>query len=358
MSDVPGSSPGSEGGRVPAPSVASGDAGVLASLENMLAAEEAPPPQQPRQPNGQYTATQDSPATADAAPEEATPEGESDQVSGDTEDDEGTEPDGTQEEARPAIDPPVSWNGADRAEFAKLTPEAQAIVARREGERDRYVQQRTQQVAEEARAIAGARLQEQQEYAANLQKLLFVASPEAGKYAQIDWQRLAVEQPAEYVRLSAERDGLRNRIGELQGELQRVQYAAQQQQAIETAKIREEQLQLLTERMPVFKDPVKGPQMARDIGDWLLKHGFSPEEVGQVYDHRVLEVVAIAMQADRAAAARKAVVADRQPAPTVQPSGTKQRSDRTAAQRRDAKMAALKKSGSQQDALEYLKEII
>lgn len=358
MSDVPGSSPGSEGGRTPAPSVASGDAGVLASLEHMLAAEEAPPPRQPRRPNGQYAAdaadTQDSPATADTAPDAS----DEAPASGTEEDDEGTEPAEPEEDARPAIDPPHSWNAADREVFSRAPPDVQEVFARRQNEADRYFQQRTQQVAEESRAIATARMQEQQEYAANLQKLLFVASPEAGKYAQIDWQRLAVEQPAEYVRLSAERDGLRNRIGELQNELQRVQYAAQQQQAIETAKIREEQLHLLTERMPVFKDPVKGPQMARDIGDWLIKRGFSPEEVGQVYDARVLEVVAVAMQADRAAATRKAVVADRQPAPSVQPSGTKQRSDRTAAQRRDAKMAALRKSGSQQDALEYLKEIL
>lgn len=356
MSDVPGNA-GDGSARAPAPSVSNTEAGVLASLESMLAAEEAPQPRQPRQPNGQY-ATQNPSETADAAPEEGEPEGEPAEASGAEENDEGTEPADTEEEVRPAIDPPVSWNGADRAEFAKLTPEAQAIVVRREGERDRYVQQRTQQVAEESRALAQARLQEQQDYAANLQRLLFVASPEAGKYAQIDWQRLAVEQPAEYVRLSAERDGLRNRIGELQNELQRVQSAAQQQQAIELAKVREEQLRLLQQAMPVFTDPVKGPQMARDIGSWLHEQGFTPEEIGQVYDHRIFKVVAKAMQADRAAAARKAVVADRQPPPTVQPSGTKQRSDRTAAQRRDAKMAALRKSGSQADALEYLKEIL
>ena len=355
MSDVPVSG-GGDSGRTPAPSVAGNEASALASIESLLLAEEQPRRRQPpAAPPANGEATQDSPAApADAAPDE--PEYEA-PASG-TEDDEGTEPAEPEEDARPAIDPPNSWNGADRAEFAKLTPEAQAIVARREGERDRYVQQRTQQVAEESRALATARLQEQQEYAANLQRLLFVASPEAQKYAQIDWQRLAVEQPAEYVRLSAERDGLRGRIGELQNELQRIQYATQQQQAEQVAKQREEQLTLLTERMPVFKDPQKGPQLARDIGEWLTGQGFSPEEIGQVYDHRVLMVVAKAMQADRAAAARRAVVPDRQPAPTAQPSGTKQRTDRTAAQRRDAKMAALRKSGSQQDALEYLKEIL
>jgi hypothetical protein len=117
-------------------------------------------------------------------------------------------------------------------------------------------------------------------------------------------------------------------------------------------------MELLAQRLPVVADPDRGPKFARDLGTWLQEQGFSPEEIGQVFDHRAILIAEKAMRADRAAAARKTTVADRATPPSVQPPGAKQRSDRTASQRRDAKMAALKKTGSQQDAISYLMEIL
>jgi hypothetical protein len=353
MSDAPAAA-GGEGALAPAPAVVPSDVASLQSIEGLLEAEEQPRRRrEPRQPQAQET--QDHPAAEadDARPEEPA-------TGDDTKDDqEGPEPDEPEEEAPPAIDPPVSWKAEDREVFAKLPPEAQQIVARREGERDRYVQQRTQQIAEESRASAMERLREREEYGGNLQKLLFVAAPEAEKFAQIDWQRLAAENPSDYVRLTAERDALRGRIGALQGELQRVDYQSKQERAYLEAQFKQQQMELLAQRLPVVADPDRGPKFARDLGAWLQEQGFSQEEIGQVFDHRAILIAEKAMRADRAAAARKSTVADRAPPPSVpQPPGTKQRSDRTASQRRDAKMAALKKSGSQQDAINYLMEIL
>jgi len=350
MSGTPGPEAGG-GADAPAPG---SDAQALQSLENILAAEE-PKPRQPRQPQP----TQDQGAAPAAPDDDGTgPEPPEEEPATSDEDDEGAEPDAPEEDDGPAIDPPTSWNASDRAEFAKLPREAQSIIARREGERDRYVQQRTQQLAEENRASATERLREAQEYHQNIQRLLFVASPEAQQFAQIDWQKLAQESPDDYVKLTAARDALRGRIGALQSELQRVEYQAQQQQAEFQARMKDEQLHLLKQALPVLSDPEKGPKLARDMGNWLQEQGFSAEEIGQVFDHRVLLVVEKAMRADRAAAARKQVTADRQPAPQVQQPGTKQRTDRTAAQRRASKMDALKKSGSNQDAIAYLMEIL
>ena len=350
MSGTPG--PGAGGGGADAPAPGS-DAQALQSLEAILEAEDAPRQRQPRAPQP----TQDQPAT-DTADDDTGPEPPEEEPATSDEDDEGAEPDAPEEDDGPAIDPPASWNAQDRAEFAKLPREAQAIVARREGERDRYIQQRTSQLAEENRASAQERLREATEYAQNIQRLLFVASPEAQIYSQIDWQKLARENPDDYVRLTAERDALRGRIGTLQQELQRVEYATQAQQAEFQQRVKEEQLTLLRQRLPVLSDPEKGPRLARDMGSWLTEQGFTAEEIGSVFDHRVLLVVEKAMRADRAAAARKTVTADRAPAPTVQQPGVKQRTDRTAAQRRAQKMDALKKTGSGKDAIAYLMEIL
>lgn len=332
-----------------APAVGQTDADVIKSLEGMFEAEEQPRRRTP-------APSQDSPVSddgADAGPDEA----EASEITGDEE--EGAEPDEPQEEDdRPAIEPPASWNAADRAVFAKAPPEVQEVFARRQNEADRYLQQRTQQIAEESRVSAMERRREADEYVQNVQRLLFVASPEAEKFQNVDWQRLAREDPNTYVALSAERDSLRGRISTLQNEINRVSYQTQQQEAAYKERVKVEQLQLLKQKMPILADPQRGAQFAREMGTWLMDQGFSPEEIGEVFDHRVFLVIDKAMRADKAAAVRRTVQPDRAPAPTVQPSGTKQRTDRTAAQRRAQNMAALRKSGSQADAIEVLKDLL
>src|SRR5437868_13078345 len=52
-----------------------------------------------------------------------------------------------------AIAPPVSWSDEEKETFRKLPREAQSVVARREGERDRMLSQRAQDLAQRERAL-------------------------------------------------------------------------------------------------------------------------------------------------------------------------------------------------------------
>lgn len=349
MSDAPAAAGGGES-LAPAPAVGQSDADVMQSIEGLLEREERTNRHEPQRRQAQSDPPAEGPEPAPAE-EPASGDDDADQQ-------EGPEPDdGPEEESATAIEAPRSWNAADREVFAKASPEIQEVFARRQNEADRYFQQRTQQIAEESRASAMERLREREEYGANLQKLLFVASPEAERFSQIDWQRLAREDPSAYVGLTAERDALRGRIGALQGELARVEHQSKQERAYLEGQFKAQQLELLAQRLPVVADPDRGPKFARELGAWLQEQGFSQEEIGQVFDHRAILIAEKAMRADRAAATRKATQADRAAPPTVQPPGTKQRSDRTAAQRREQKLAATK-SGSDKDVLAYLTEIL
>ena len=248
--------------------------------------------------------------------------------------------------------------------FRTLPPEAQAVIARRESERDKAFSQKAQEIAQHRQALEatfGEIQTERASYAQNLQQLLFVAAPEAQRFANVDWQRLATENPADYVRMSAERDALRGRIGAIQGELQRVQAQAQQGQAQQFVQLRQVEQQKLVEAIPAFGDPEAGPKLASDMRAWLRGKGFSDAEIGQAVDSRLLVVAHLAMQADRAADARRQAETKRTPAApqSVQPPGAgRQRSDTQAGQRRAQKMAALQKSGSEKDAISYLLEIL
>ena len=222
-----------------------------------------------------------------------------------------------------SVEPPNSWNNADKEVFRALPPEAQAVIARRESEQNKAFTQKTQEIADHRKALESTFLEiqsERQNYARNLEQLLFVAAPEAQKFAQIDWQRLAQEQPADYVRLTAERDALRGRIGGIQQELQRVAAYTQQEQAQQFAVLRHAEQQRLMEAIPAFADPQKGPQKVQEMRQFLAKQGFSPEEIGQVVDHRVLVVVDQAMTAARQRDVRAQAETKRTTqAPKVQP---------------------------------------
>lgn len=63
---------------------------------------------------------------------------------------EGEQAESEQETAdeTPAVEPPNSWSKEDAEHFKTLTPEAQAVVLRRESERDRFVKQKEREAVE------------------------------------------------------------------------------------------------------------------------------------------------------------------------------------------------------------------
>lgn len=72
------------------------------------------------------------------------------------EDDAAESEDGEEgEEEKPEpVKPPVSWSKEDAEVFAALDPKAQAVIARREAERDRFVQQKSVEAAQTRDKVA------------------------------------------------------------------------------------------------------------------------------------------------------------------------------------------------------------
>ena len=354
MSDTPGTAAG--GGGIAAPATEMSEAEVMQGIEGLL--DDTPRRQRPA-PQTQPPPAATEPGSQDpaAGPEDPAPGDEEEELQASDDGEDDAEPSDQQ------VEPPGSWSKADKEIFESLTPEAQAVIARRENERDRAFKQKTEEIAQHRQALEttiGEVQTERTRYADNLQQLLYVAAPEAQKFAQVDWQRLAAENPADYVRLTAERDALRGRIGAIQGELQRVAQQAQQDQAQQFAVLKKAEHQKLVEALPDFGDPEKGPKLASDMRQWLRNQGFSDAEIGQVVDSRVIVVAEKAMRAEQVREARRQAETKRNTAaPVVQPPGAgRQRSDTAAAQRRNQKMAQLRKSGSEKDAISYLLDVL
>lgn len=346
---------------VPAPGREMSEADVMAGIEGLL------DDRTPQTPRNQPQRASDVPAEVEEPGPDPRPGPEDPAPSEEEEDDYTPDPEAVPEgddlADHQSVEPPNSWSNADKEVFRALPPEAQAVIARRESEQNKAFTQKTQEIAEHRKALESV-IQETQTAGEtnirNLEQLLAVAAPEIEKFRDIDWQRLAQEQPADYVRLSAERDALRNRYGTIQGEIRRVSAQVEQAKAYQFAQIKQAEYQKLIEALPDFGDPQKAPQKVAEMRVWLNAKGFTDQEIGQVVDHRVLLVVDEAMRADRAREVRRQAETKRNgAAPQVQPPGApRQRGDTQAAQRRGQKMAALRRSGSEQDAISYLLEVL
>lgn len=292
--------------------------------------------------------------------------------------DSGDEPDAGAQETAPtgeeegqseppataAIEPPNSWTAEEKALFAKLPPEAQTAISRRESERERLINERTQEIAEQRKAHEAATQAvntERAQYAQNLQILAALAAPELAQFQNIDWVKLATENPAEAVRLRAVKDGLDQRFGAIQQQLAAVQQKANEERQQRIGQVIAEQKKLLIDKLPEFGDAAKGPKLVKDLQEHLGHYGFSPEEIGQAVDHRLVLLARDAMLYRQGEQARKAAAGKVTPPtpPRVQQPGTPPAAPQDARSRnvRDA-IGRFNKTGSTSDAAKLLEFIL
>jgi len=277
---------------------------------------------------------------------------------------EETDEDPSDLEAEPhSIAPPSSWNAADKKAFAELSPEIQATLTRRESERDTAISQRMNQLAEQRKAVEAdvARAADvQAQYANTLHQLLTLTIPELNQIENVDWMRLSRDDPAEYVRLSAVRDGLRQRVAFME---QQTQQATQQQhqQLQQTHQARlSDQYQQLIEQVPEFREPATAKALVGEIGSTMAVYGFSEAEIGSVADSRVVRVMARLAQLEKVEAARKSALTKRGPvqAPRfISPNAAPVR-EVNQTKKLNEQYAQLRKSGSARDAARLLENIL
>jgi len=148
---------------------------------------------------------------------------------------------------------------------------------------------KTQQVAE-ARKAAEAQLQairaEREQYA----QLLGALSEQVKSAAdpQIDWDRLYREDPIEYVRQREVMRENKEKAAAIQAEQQRLSEISQQEQMQQLQAVKAKESQALLEAIPSWKDPAKAKAEKAMLVEFGQKMGFTPQELGNIYDHRVV----------------------------------------------------------------------
>lgn len=167
---------------------------------------------------------------------------------------------------------------------------------------------KTQQLAE-ARKAAEAELQairaEREQYA----QLLGALSEQVKTAAEpkIDWDRLYQEDPIEYVRQREVMRENREKAAAIQAEQQRLAEIAQKEQMAQFEALKAKESEALLEALPTWKDPAKAKAEKAMLVEFGQKMGFTPQELGNIFDHRVVLALRKAALYDQMQAKRQGI---------------------------------------------------
>jgi hypothetical protein len=167
---------------------------------------------------------------------------------------------------------------------------------------------KTQQLAE-ARKSAEAELQairaEREQYA----QLLGALSEQVKTAAEpkIDWDRLYQEDPIEYVRQREVMRENREKAAAIQAEQQRLAEIAQKEQMAQFEALKAKESEALLEALPAWKDPAKAKAEKAMLVEFGQKMGFTPQELGNIFDHRVVLALRKAALYDQMQAKRQGI---------------------------------------------------
>jgi hypothetical protein len=200
----------------------------------------------------------------------------------------------------PPIDAPVSWDAEAKEKFAELPRDVQEYVAKREGERERFVQSKSQEAArakQEALQQATNELaQIEQAYSQHFQQLAENLQPQRPNPVLLQHDPVAFyAQQAAYEEAVAQQRQLQQRSHEY------AQQAQARQQQLEQAQMAEEH-RIIVEQFPEYADPTMGPKLQQELSAVARELGYPPELIAQA---RAADIIAMKKVADLKAKADK-----------------------------------------------------
>lgn len=218
---------------------------------------------------------------------------------------------------------------------------------------------KTQQLAAQQRAIQETlqRAQEVEQLApeiANEAAAVRAAEQALQPWQNVDWVRLATEEPLEYARYRAQYDQLVNAYQQVRGQFGAKAQALQQRKAQLGQAILQQEMQRLTEFLPQMRDPKKFEAEKQAIREYALDRGYTDEEVASVTDARYVRTLWEAAQYRKLVMGKSERVKQARQAPPTAKPGALGTTVSAEAQRVQKTRQSLKKTGDWRDAAALL----
>ena len=211
-------------------------------------------------------------------------------------------------EPDPHAEPPAFWSAERRALWDRITDaEARAAIHAHEKERVAATSRKIEEAALARKALE-ERVQQFGRERDELTQWLTDAAPRMaqafqGRWGQYDWQKLATENPAEFVRLSAQRDTEFAAIQQAAQRHQQELQAARGRAAQIVARTREAEAEKLARQYPEHFGPDKAGQTYDELGRYLAAQGVPQERIHNTFESSIVGVALKAMLYDKAQAA-------------------------------------------------------
>ena len=171
------------------------------------------------------------------------------------------------------------------------------------------------------------------------------------EYAQIDFEKLYEEDPAEAARLE-------HKMRKKNEQLQQVQKQTQELQTQEFSKYLEEQQKKLSVKVPEMNHPEKGSEFKKQMKNYLSSVGFNNQEIDSVYDHRYVLLVRDAMNYRNLQKAKPEIKKKVVNAPKVVRGGVSKSKGQQQAEVRRSQLSKLRKTGKVADAAKLFRSLV
>ena len=220
-------------------------------------------------------------------------------------------------------------------------------------------EKKTQTLAKERREAhekAQALIEQQRtEYLGTLEQLqqtvILSAAPEL---RNVDWSKLAKDDPAEYVRLSARAREVQAAIAQVGTQRQKVseQQTAERQKAL--AKAVDEAKEKIHEAIPNWSEELYQGLLKRSVESY----GFTPQEAGAIYDPRAIQILHDAHQYRLMKEAMPSAEKRVQSVPKVLKPGAAVQQVKRGDQEYISAKAQLKKTGTVDDTANFFRALL
>lgn len=170
----------------------------------------------------------------------------------------------------PPIKPPVSWTAEDQEKFNQLPRELQETLARREAEREKFVNSKAQEAAQVRNTVveqANQHIQQMQATHAEQLQALLPQIPERPSHM------LQVEDPYLYAEMMQAHEGAIAQHQWVQQQLHAISAQQAQHARDEAAKAAETMRVTLTEKWPEYLSPDTGPKLQQHLGSIMSELG-------------------------------------------------------------------------------------
>ena len=173
----------------------------------------------------------------------------------------------------------------------------------------------------------------------------------------IDWETLYQENPAEYIKLKADDDKRKETLQLAKLEQQRINEEKRKEQEKVYNNYLVKERQILAEKMPVYADKEKGPQLLEKLTSFALENGYSEKEISMMVDHRAVLLLADAYRYNQIKKSKLANKKVKITPRTVTSNASNVREDSEQKQNAEKRMSRLKQSGHLKDAQSVLKQM-